>query len=77
MSNLDFSVIKNTYVRRISETFNAQFRAEIFNISNHAEFFPPPFPNNTDIFDSTGAPNPSVGNLIATTTDCARNSVRA
>jgi outer membrane receptor protein involved in Fe transport len=68
VSNLDFSLIKNTYVRRISETFNAQFRAEVFNILNHANFSPPPFPNNTDIFDSTGAPNPSVGNLISTTT---------
>jgi outer membrane receptor protein involved in Fe transport len=68
VSNLDFSLIKNNYVRKISETFNAQFRAEVFNILNHANFSPPPFPNNTDIFDSTGAPNPSVGNLIATTT---------
>jgi hypothetical protein len=68
VSNLDFSLIKNTYVGRISETFNAQFRAEVFNILNHANFSPPPFPNNTDIFDSTGAPNPSVGNLISTTT---------
>jgi hypothetical protein len=69
LSNLDFSLIKNNYVRKISETFNAQFRAEIFNILNHANFSPPPFPNNTDIFDSTGAPNPSVGNLISTTSD--------
>jgi outer membrane receptor protein involved in Fe transport len=68
VSNLDFSLIKNTYISRISETFNAQFRAEVFNILNHANFSPPPFPNNTDIFDSTGAPNPSVGNLISTTT---------
>jgi len=68
LSNLDFSLFKNNYIRRISETFNAQFRAEVFNILNHPNFSPPPFPNNTDIFDSTGAPNPSVGNLISTTT---------
>jgi outer membrane receptor protein involved in Fe transport len=67
-SNLDFSLIKNTYVRKISETFNAQFRAEVFNILNRANFAPPPFPNNTDVFDSTGAPNPSVGALASTTT---------
>lgn len=36
--NLDFSVVKNTYVKRISETFNVQFRAEMFNILNHANF---------------------------------------
>jgi outer membrane receptor protein involved in Fe transport len=68
VSNLDFSLFKNNYIRRVSETFNAQFRAEIFNILNHPNFSPPPFPNNTDIFDSTGSPNPSVGNLISTTT---------
>jgi hypothetical protein len=68
VSNLDFSLFKNNYIKRISETFNAQFRAEIFNILNHPNFSPPPFPNNTDIFDSTGAANPSVGNLISTTT---------
>jgi hypothetical protein len=68
LSNLDFSLFKNNYIKRVSETFNAQFRAEIFNILNHPNFSPPPFPNNTDIFDSTGAPNPSVGNLISTTT---------
>jgi hypothetical protein len=68
VSNLDFSLIKNTYIRKISETFNVQFRAEVFNILNRANFAPPPFPNNTDIFDSTGAANPSVGNLISTTT---------
>jgi outer membrane receptor protein involved in Fe transport len=68
VSNLDFSLFKNNYIRRISETFNAQFRAEVFNILNRPNFSPPPFPNNTDIFDSTGAPNPSAGNLISTTT---------
>jgi outer membrane receptor protein involved in Fe transport len=68
VSNLDFSLIKNTYVRKISETFNAQFRAEIFNILNRPNFAPPPFPNNTDIFDSSGNPNPAAGNLTSTTT---------
>ena len=69
LSNLDFSLIKNSYFKKISETFNAQFRAEVFNILNRANFSPPPFPNNTDIFDSTGAANPSAGLLTSTTTD--------
>ena len=30
----DFSLLKNTYIRRVSETFNAQFRAQFFNIFN-------------------------------------------
>jgi len=68
-SNLDFSVFKNNYVRRISETFNVQFRAEIFNILNHANFAPPVTPDNTDIFDPTGAPNGAAGLLTSTTTD--------
>jgi hypothetical protein len=53
--NLDFSVFKNNYVRKISESFNIQFRAEIFNILNRANFALPVSPDNTDIFDSTGA----------------------
>ena len=32
LSNLDFSVFKNNHVRKISENFNVQFRAEFFNI---------------------------------------------
>jgi hypothetical protein len=44
--NLDFSLFKNNYVRRISETFNVQFRAELFNVLNHPDFLPPLRPNN-------------------------------
>jgi hypothetical protein len=36
--NLDFSVFKNFAVRKISESANVQFRAEFFNILNHANF---------------------------------------
>jgi outer membrane receptor protein involved in Fe transport len=39
--NLDFSVHKTFPITRISETFNVQFRAEIFNIFNHSNFVPP------------------------------------
>ena len=53
--NLDFSAIKNTPIRRISETFNVQFRAEIFNIMNHTNFVPPEPLNGAGIFDQTGA----------------------
>ena len=38
--DLDFSVFKNNYIRRISESFNVQFRAEMFNVFNHAEWRP-------------------------------------
>jgi hypothetical protein len=67
-SNLDFSVFKNNYVKRISENFDVQFRAECFNILNHVNFAVPITPDNTDIFDSTGAPTGVAGLLTSTTT---------
>jgi len=54
LSNLDFSIFKNNPVKRISETFNVQFRAEFFNILNRANFAVPVTPDHTDIFDSSG-----------------------
>ncbi len=36
--NLDFSVFKNFPIKKISESSNLQFRAEFFNILNHANF---------------------------------------
>jgi hypothetical protein len=71
--NLDFSLFKNNYIRRISETFNVQFRAEVFNILNHPNFALPVEPDNTDVLDSTGAllnppDNGAAGVLKSTTT---------
>jgi carboxypeptidase family protein/TonB-dependent receptor-like protein len=68
VTSLDFSLFKNNYIKRISERFNIQFRAEIFNILNHPNFAPPIQGVNTDIFDGTGAPNPTAGLLTKTTT---------
>jgi hypothetical protein len=68
LSNLDFSVFKNNHVKKISESFNVQFRAEFFNILNHANFAVPVMPDHTDIFDSTGAPLGTAGVLTSTTT---------
>jgi hypothetical protein len=68
VTSLDFSVYKNNYIRRISENFNIQFRAEFFNIINHANFAPPASATNTDVFDGTGNPNPALGVLTRTTT---------
>jgi hypothetical protein len=68
LTELDFSLFKNNYIKRISERFNVQFRAEIFNILNHANFAPPSTPVNTDIFDGTGAPSAGAGVLTRTTT---------
>src|SRR5262249_48887785 len=40
--NEDVSAIKRTYVPKISEVFNVEFRAEFFNISNRTVSGAPP-----------------------------------
>jgi hypothetical protein len=67
-SNLDFSAFKNNHLKRISENFNVQFRVEVFNILNRANFAVPLSPDNTDIFDASGAPTGVAGLLTSTTT---------
>jgi hypothetical protein len=71
ITELDFSVFKNNRIKRLSENFNIQFRAEMFNILNHANFAPPTTPDNTDIFDATGSPT-GVAGLLSRTTTTAR-----
>jgi hypothetical protein len=66
--NVDFSLFKNNYIKQISENFNIQFRAEIFNILNHPNFGPPVMPDNTDIFGSDGTLSGSAGVLSSTVT---------
>jgi hypothetical protein len=55
LANVDFSIFKNNRIKKISETFNVQFHTEISDILNHANFAVPVTPDNTDLFDSTGA----------------------
>jgi hypothetical protein len=64
----DFSVFKNNYFRKISENFNVQFRAEMFNIFNRPNFAPPVTPDNTDIFLGDGTPTGVAGKLTRTST---------
>jgi hypothetical protein len=63
--NLDYAMIKNSKIPRISETFNVQFRAEFFNALNHANFAPPNV-NNLSPFDGNGKPVTGFGQLTAT-----------
>ncbi len=65
--DLDFSVFKNNYIRRISESFNVQFRAELFNVLNHANFQQPLCCSG--IFNQDGSPAASAGQLSQTATD--------
>jgi len=57
--NLDFSLFKNNYVKKISENFNVQFRAEFFNALNHSVFQAPI--NNSTLFDPDGTPTGGAG----------------
>ncbi len=54
--NMDFSVHKTFPISRIREGFNVQFRAEFFDIANHANFVPPQ-PNSGD--GNAGILNPN------------------
>jgi len=64
--NIDMSVFKNNPVKRISETFNVQFRAEAFNIFNRPNFGPPI--TTSTIIDQSGIPVPGAGAIDTTTT---------
>jgi len=64
--NLDFSVFKNNYIKRISDRFNVQFRAEFFNVINHTNFSPPL--DNRNVFDSSGSPIANAGLITSTQT---------
>lgn len=64
--NLDSSFLKNNHIKRVSDTFNVQFRAELFNIVNHTNFAPPL--DNRNIFDSTGTRIGNAGLITSTQT---------
>ncbi len=65
ITTLDYAVMKDT---PITERVHLQFRAEFFNLLNHANFALP----NANVFIQTpnggGAPNPTFGKITATTT---------
>ena len=68
--NLDFALYKNFAVTKISESFHVQFRAEFFNILNHANFAPPEAfqnGNSAQLFTQSGAPT-GLGGLTTLST---------
>lgn len=64
---VDFSLFKNVPIRRISEAFSMQFRAEFFNVLNHPSFLPPL--DSEHIFNRNGTPINSGGAIDATAND--------
>jgi hypothetical protein len=62
LASLDFSLLKDT---RIAEKVDLQFRAEFFNVLNHANFNTP---NLIAFTSATGAPSPIAGVITSTST---------
>ncbi len=79
--DFDFSVVKNTKVSKISETFNVQLRLDVFNLFNRANFNPPV--TNEFIMDPTkvtpgtvaqpGPPGPCTSDNLGNS-GCAANA---
>jgi outer membrane receptor protein involved in Fe transport len=65
--NLDTSLFKNNPIPRISESFNAQFRFEVFNVLNRANFQLPVITND-NIFTASGGLDPNGGVITSTVT---------
>jgi hypothetical protein len=63
-TTLDGSLYKNVSLSRVSERFNAQFRAELFNVLNHANFAPPL--DNDYVFNKDGSPIGDAGKITST-----------
>ncbi len=67
LTEFDFSLFKNNYIPKISETFNVQFRTEFFNVFNHPNL-QPPFDTNL-MFNANGTPILTAGKINFTATD--------
>ena len=63
----DMSLMKSTPITKISESFVAQFRVEVFNIVNRANFNVPT-KANIQLFNASGTPLATAGALTSTVT---------
>jgi hypothetical protein len=71
LSDVDLSLFKNNLIAKVSDTFNVQFRAEVFNVLNHTNFNPPNN-NNQQLYDASGDALASGGILSAPTATTSR-----
>jgi hypothetical protein len=72
MVSLDSSVFKNFPIRKVSESFIAQFRVEIFNLPNHPNFNPPNLVNSEIINAAGDEIGGSAGALTSATVTSSR-----
>ena len=56
LANLDFSLVKDTTIRSLGESGKLEFRAEVFNILNHANFAAP----STSVFAAAANVEPAL-----------------
>jgi hypothetical protein len=66
LTGVDFSVFKDNHIRRISESFNVQLRAEFFNVLNHPNLQSPV--DNNVLFNQDGTTVSGAGAIDSTTT---------
>jgi hypothetical protein len=66
LSNVDFSVVKDTAIPQLGESGSLQFRAEFFNIFNHANFAMPGNRNAYAAKLSSETPLPGAGVIQST-----------
>ena len=71
--DVDTSLVKNTKISRISDTFNLQFRAELFNVANRPNYGTLP-KSNTFLFNQNGTTASSPGVLVGPTAGNSRQA---
>jgi Carboxypeptidase regulatory-like domain/TonB-dependent Receptor Plug Domain len=73
LTDFDTSLVKNTRFPKISESFNVQFRAELFNVLNQVNYATPP-KAGTQLFNGSGATLATGGVLVGPTASSSRQA---
>jgi hypothetical protein len=63
--NVDYSMVKDNHIRVLGESFNLQFRAEFFNLTNRVNYAPP-IANNLESLTANGTAASNFGVLTKT-----------